>query len=183
VLNLEYAKTVTGWMNPAEMEWLASQAKVRLLIAEIGSWMGRTTCALADNTSGTVYAVDTWKGSEEHQQLLAEKGEDWLYLEFLKNVGARAESGNVVVTRKPSLEAAAEFAARGLKLDMIFIDAAHDYDNVKADILAWRPLLAIGGLFCGHDFDAGRVGVVKAVKELVSEYPARPAGSIWVANV
>lgn len=160
-------------MSEKELTWLSEQASRHYAIVEIGSWQGRTTVALADNTPGSVTAVDTWKGSVEHQKALAKQPQDWLYEQFLKHVAGRA---NVRAIRQPSLEAAASI---GETFDMIFIDASHDYENVKADILAWRPLLRKGGLFCGHDFDAGRVGVVKAVSELVSNVRL-VAGSIWM---
>jgi predicted O-methyltransferase YrrM len=73
-----------------------------------------------------------------------------------------------------SLEAAAKLV--GLEFDMIFIDGAHDYENVKADILAWRPL-SEGGLLCGHDYGTCWDGVVK---ELIP-HPKVGAGSIWYA--
>ena len=53
-----------------------------------------------------------------------------------------------------------------MSFDMIFIDAAHDYASVKEDILAWRPLLAKGGLLCDHDYTDWPT-VKQAVDELV----------------
>lgn len=174
--NLDAALKIDGWMQRVELEWLALKASSRSRIAEIGAWQGRTTVALADNTPGMVFAVDTWEGSEEHMAMLSEQPSDWLFGQFSKNVGDRS---NIRAIRKLSVDAAKEIPDGSL--DMIFIDAAHDYDNVKADILAWRPKLRPGGLFCGHDFDAGRVGVVKAVRELIGR-PENPVGSIWVAS-
>jgi hypothetical protein len=142
---------------------------------------------MADNLppGGVIYAVDTWRGTKEdgHYKQLQGKPEDWLLNEFQKNIGEALFAGPAHIVRAlqlPSIEAAKYLGTECYKLsfDMIFIDAAHDYDNVKADILAWRPLLAPGGLLCGHDFDAGRAGVVRAVRELIHN-PRRAPGSIW----
>jgi hypothetical protein len=53
---------------------------------------------------------------------------------------------------------------------------------VKADLAAWFPLLAPGGLFCGHDFNANFPSVMQAVTEFFPG-PERvkkiAGGSIW----
>lgn len=178
-VNIAAALQIPGWTSEAELTWLAEQARTRSRIAEIGSWKGRSTRALADNTPGRVWAVDTWQGTKEdgHFRELAAKPADWLVTVFHVNAGYLH---NIVTVRCPSVYAA--LTRCHLKtFDMIFIDASHDYENVKADILAWRPLLAPGGLLCGHDYDAGREGVVRAVRELIPER-YNPAGSIWAAR-
>jgi predicted O-methyltransferase YrrM len=178
-LNIENALKIPGWTSEKELLWLAMQASTRPMVVEVGSWKGRSTRAIADNlpAGGIVYAVDTWNGTPEdvlHGQEIAGRA-DWLYNEFLN----AKNKENCVAVRGASLSVVKRFDAGFF--DMIFIDAAHDYDNVKADILAWRPLLKRGGLFCGHDFDAGRPGVVKAVRELIPNVRMAGAGSIWVA--
>lgn len=47
----------------------------------------------------------------------------------------------------------------------IYLDAAHDYASVKADIMAWWPKLASDGLMAGHDYDPQLPGVIQAVDE------------------
>lgn len=178
-MNIENALKIEGWMQPAELQWLASQAAFHDKIAEVGSWMGRSTRALADNTAGTVFAIDTWAGSNEpnHVKLLADKDPNWLIERFMANVG---NLYNVEVYRRTSLEAAKAFQDLGIKFDMIFLDAAHDYDNVLADIKAWLPLLEDGGLICGHDFLGPFAGVTKAVTEsFPNNWRKVGAGSIW----
>lgn len=164
-------------MSEVELDWLREKAKTRMVVVEVGCWMGITTRELATVTPGKVYAVDTWAGSEEHKELLLNKDTDWLFRCFQGNVNGL---DNVRPVRRSSVVAASDFYAMGICPDMVFIDAAHDYENVKADILAWREVLAEGGLLCGHDFDQGRDGVVQAVRELIPN-PKLGAGSIWYA--
>lgn len=65
---------------------------------------------------------------------------------------------------KPSVEAAKEVEDNSL--DFVYIDAMHDYDNVKNDIKAWVPKVRIGGLITGHDFTPRYKGLKKAVREI-----------------
>lgn len=67
-------------------------------------------------------------------------------------------------------------AAKQIKdgsLDFVYIDGAHDYDNVKADIAAWTPKVRIGGIVAGddfYDFPTGRGGVMQAATEYASHH-------------
>ena len=130
---------------------------------EVGVWKGRSISYLAVevinvNKNQKIYAVDTWAGSEEHidpsnlnyNPELAQNP-DWLYNLYLQNI----EPVKDIITsiRKPSLEAVNNFEDKSL--DFVFIDAAHDYENVKADILAWLPKLKKTGILAGHDYYPG----------------------------
>jgi hypothetical protein len=57
-------------------------------------------------------------------------------------------------------------------LDFVYIDAAHDYENVKKDILAWLPKVKNGGYIAGHDYRYDpNIGVYEAVNDIfVEEY-------------
>jgi predicted O-methyltransferase YrrM len=200
-VNIENALKIQGFTNENELRWLAEQASTRKTVVEIGAWKGRSTRAMADNLpeGGVIYAVDTWNGTPEdpHFKELVGKPEDWLFNQFAANIGEdllhreKVENGvRTAVTytvrplREPSLTAA-RYLGGGcydIKFDMIFIDAAHDYKAVKDDILAWLPLLAPGGLFCGHDFFPGRGGVIQAVTECFPKARKAGAGTIWVTE-
>jgi predicted O-methyltransferase YrrM len=161
-----------------ELNWLAEKASQRSNILEVGSWKGTTAIAMADNTKGLVTCVDTFEGSvgEEATQKVHEGEYDWLYKTFVRNTTGLK---NILIARMTSLEAASCAVTLGHKYDMIFLDASHDYESVKADILAWRPLLTEGGLLCGHDRTWD--GVSKAVGELIPR-AAVGTGAIWYAR-
>ena len=62
-------------------------------------------------------------------------------------------------------------------LDLVFIDGAHDYGNVRIDIQGWLPKVRKGGILCGHDY--GQRTVVRnkrcliEVTEAVDRYIGR----------
>lgn len=183
-IDITNALLIPGWMTPAELSWLAEQARTHQAIAEIGSWRGRSARVLADNTSGRVLCVDTWDDhaiglagwwtEQESRDKYAQP--DWLLKEFIRNTaGPCAEK--LDYCRLPSLEAAA--ASQGRSFDMIFIDAGHSFHEVCADIRAWQPLLRAGGLLCGHDYQHPLCPeVAPAVKALLPAH-ANPVGTIW----
>lgn len=177
-VNIGKALSIGGWMNAGELLHLALLAQKCESIVEVGSWMGRSTRALADNTKGTVRAVDTWNGSEEHLScgILDGKPKGWLFDEFLKNT---ADAINLSPFQMMSSEAARTFGADGLSFDLIFLDASHDYENVKSDIEAWIPLLKEGGILAGHDYDPQFPGVIRAVNELVHGFRLIPGTTLW----
>ena len=171
-MQIEKAAAIGGWMSGPELMWLATQASTHKRIVEVGSWQGRTTRVLADNTAGEVFAVDTWKcipALKSHWQ----GDSEWLWNAFQANL---SDLSNVHPIRSTSLDAAQQLMQS--QFDMIFIDACHDYESVAADIKAWEPLLISGGLLCGHDYADPDYGVTKAVNELLPEAVC-VVDSIW----
>ena len=188
-MNLTAALNIPGFTNPNELQWLAERAQEcnGHNIAEIGSWKGRSTRAMADNTTAKIYAVDTWVGTPEdpHMRELVGKDPDWLFNQFIANIGEEHLKGPEYHVRACRDENASLYYSRylgGRQFQLIFIDAGHSYAAVKEDILAWRPLLAPGGLLCGHDFYPGRGGVIQAVKECCPKAKLAGVGTIWVAE-
>lgn len=149
---------------------------------EVGCKEGRTTGhVLANCPDVQVYAIDPWQPVPNS----AEDYKDWDFAAieraFWGNVGPHKD--RVTMLRSTSLEVAegkhksscAIFSAPALpvgecncsprQFDVVFIDAAHDYDNVLEDIRAWWPLVRDGGFICGHDFNHKWPGVMRAVAD------------------
>jgi glycosyltransferase involved in cell wall biosynthesis len=174
----EYAAPdIEGWMTFPELTWLYEQGKKYKTIAEIGSWAGRSTHALLSGNSkvkgGIVTAIDTWQGSKDTRDETnwRAKQKD-MFSEFKKNVG---HFKNLDFIIRPSLEAVEACPDNGV--DMVFIDAGHTYEEVKADILAWLPKAK--KIISGHDYKPDVwMGVVQAVDEIFGK-PDGVEDSIW----
>lgn len=178
-LALHGALETPGFMEPQELIWLAAQAKIHKCIVELGSFLGRSTRALADNTSGVVYAVDDWNGLRDQDwpselaQEINENFKDNCLLGFTHHLKDHIEAGKVRPVN----------ADHGLKEwwppfpDMVFVDGDHRHENVRRDIVNALDRLAPGGLLCGHD--SNWPGVTKAVTELLPDAVMVPDTTIW----
>ena len=172
-----YYQNVDGWFGFEkfynELEFFDG-----MHIVEIGCWKGKSSSCMAVNiiNSGKQVkfdCVDTWQGSEEH----GEQGPE-LFEEFKKNMEPVKEY--YTPKQMTSLEAA-ELYEDG-SLDMVWIDASHDYENVKADILAWKSKVKIGGIFGGDDYHHNWGGVIQAVDELVPNKTTSD-GPYWFTTI
>jgi hypothetical protein len=150
---------------------MVSTAGTHAHFVEIGSWYGRSAAFMAVeilNSGKDVRfdAIDTWEGttprqgSEDKDPNLLKYGT--MYPNFLQYVWPVLHA--LTPIKLPSLEAVKLYADRSL--DFVYIDAAHDYANVKADILAWKPKVKPGGILAGHDYNKeNSPGLVQAVNE------------------
>lgn len=149
-------------------------------LVEVGCKEGKTTGFLLNEFLELhVTAIDPW-GPVENSY---EDYQDWDYskieTEFWQHVGDNKD--RCTMLRDLSLPAAS--TVDDGSQDIVFIDAAHDYDNVLADIKAWWPKVREGGILCGHDFQHKFPGVHRAVAKCfpllrVSIMP----DSVWVVQ-
>lgn len=159
---------------------LAATKQGYLRCIEIGSWVGESAIAIHRGLSfgGGVYCVDTWKGSatDQTRDFVNMAKDDLVYKTFLKNT----KGLNITACRNESVEYAEVHNGRGIKYDFIYIDADHSYGACKADIQAWLPLLAEGGIIAGHDYHcAGFPGVTQAVDEMFAGIQVMQDTNIW----
>jgi predicted O-methyltransferase YrrM len=136
----------------AGLDDLCKYAKERLhgkvTMAEIGVWTGAGTLIFSKYFD-TIYAVDPWFGKHEVEEIFDARFE---------------KSDKVIKTKSFSYDIVKEFDNGSL--DMVYIDALHDYENAKHDIADWLPKVKKGGFLCGHDYWKKFPGVIRAVNEL-----------------
>ena len=179
-----FYQNIPGWFDYEDLySYMVQTAPVGspgAKFVEVGAWKGSSACFMAVEiiNSGKkidFYAVDTWKGSVEHQEggfceepLL--KIENGLYDAFIENISP--VKGYIKPIRMTSIEAASQFEDESL--DFVFLDASHEEEDVAADRNAWLPKIKKGGVLAGHDI--GWEGVKKAISTLTY----RPYGnSSW----
>lgn len=162
---------------------------------EVGCKEGRLTSAVLKNVPRSrVVAIDPWKAMPDHAgREGGETYEEWdfekIERQFWDSVAGHA--GRLEMRRQTSLEAAAHYQELKDKgqlpkedrrgFDVVFIDAAHDQENVEADIRAWWPLVRNGGFLMGHDYQHKFPGTMRAVAKY---FPLMRVGvmpdSIWM---
>lgn len=97
-----------------------------------------------------------------------------IYRQFLANVIEAGLVDYVLPFPCDSLNAATCISRCGITPDLIHLDAAHEYEAVKADIATWWPLLRTGGHMIFDDYDGGGTywpGVRRAVDEHLASVP------------
>lgn len=162
--SISRASKMSGWMKVVELTWLAERASECEYIAELGTYCGRSTVAMLDNSAAHLWCVDTWHYKKCTEHMLKT---------FEQNIIDQKD--RVTILQMTTHAAARELAQ--MQFDMVFIDACHDYEFVRQDISDYRPLVRHGGLLCGHDYSPCWPGVVQAVDELVSGFETHH--SIW----
>ena len=146
---------------------------------EVGSWKGRSSVFMAVeiiNSGKNIKfdCVDTWEGSVEHLDY-DEIKEKKLYDIFLNNIESVKHVINPV--KMSSLEAVNLYGDK--TLDFIFIDASHEYEDVKRDIIAWLPKLKIGGVLAGHDYGVFN-DVTRAANEIFQAHEIEISESCFI---
>jgi SAM-dependent methyltransferase len=143
---------IGGWLTESEGKALADLARGKRVL-EIGSFCGLSTVCMA-RTAEHVTAVDYFDGRATPCP------QDTLPA-FNANL-ERYGVADKVTTIHPDLPFEGEY-------DLAFIDGAHDYDSVMADIERCREVLKPDGLLAFHDYGVTDPGVIDAVNQLLAE--------------
>jgi hypothetical protein len=140
---------------------------------ELGVWCGRSLCYLHDalarrDKQCSLVGVDLWPngygfGGFDEAMAASHGVFTWSIAQMLRE--APEHMRDLRLLRWESDTAARLFEDQSV--DMLFVDAMHDYEHVLADLRAWTPKVARTGILAGHDFDpVNYPGVVRAAQEM-----------------
>jgi predicted O-methyltransferase YrrM len=181
-----FYKSIPGFFNyECVYDKVIDKLETGANIVEVGVWKGMSVAYAAVKVLQLkkdikIYAVDTFEGSSGEVGPLDKNSinSDSVYEECRTNL--EPVSSIVSIIRSDSIEASKMFDDQSL--DFVFIDAAHSYQYVKADIEAWLPKVKSGGFIGGHDYlnsDPTHAdgGVTRAVQEIFKDYNIEQMGS------
>ena len=154
-----------GWGSDAPVfRETIEQVRPKLII-EVGTWKGASAIHMADicaelNLGTTIICVDTWLGAYEfigaggERDLMPCYGYPQVYYQFLVNVIREGHAERIIPFPQTSLIAGRWLWHHDIRADLIYLDGSHDYNDVRADIDTYWPLLRRGGVLLGDDFES-----------------------------
>ncbi len=182
-LQISNALIIEGWMSVRELSFLStlcSELEDNSVIFEIGSYIGKSARAMADNSpdSSKIYCIDPW----DYEIYTTNQGKviinDTTYYQFRCNLQDHIQSGKVI----PSRMKWEEFSPGFMKANFIFIDGDHDYENVRCDIeKALDYSNPDSCIIAGHDYDWPEVR--RAVIYMFGENKVFIDGTIWWTRI
>jgi predicted O-methyltransferase YrrM len=165
-LALERMNAIEGWLTEPEarlLYWHAEKA-TKWPIVEVGSYLGRSTVVLATAAAACcvpVIAIDPHEGELGRLDVRGPTFE-----QFRDNLFYSGCHTHVV----PMVQRACD-VVWAHPISMLFVDALHDYESVKADAEHFIPALIVDAPVVFHDYDDGRCpewGVTRYVDELLA---------------
>lgn len=129
-----------------DASFLTEMARGRELVIEVGSFTGCSAAAILSGDPGHLICIDTFKGSDS----VTSEFPPEMTISILRKRLNKWDGKFTIINGNS--DNTSRILARNIA-DMVFLDAAHDYENVKTDIARWIPFIKPGGILCGHDFD------------------------------
>jgi len=146
------------------MRDIIEKLKPGTVMVEVGCYYGESTLIWASSDKiDKIVAVDRWMDFYDKSDLASERG-NMKEVERMFDANIKGNS-KIEKIKGSSVDVSKLFTPQ--KLDFIYIDASHKYDDVVADINAWRRCLKGGSILGGHDINNSDVR--RAVYDTIGE--------------
>jgi predicted O-methyltransferase YrrM len=178
---IKLSREIQGWLTDSEAAELFHLAKHLTpanapLVVELGSWQGKSSVVLAGGLFGKqdakLFCIDPFGCDEsaEYQRkyydpLLAHESQDVEQI-FATNIMKSGVAQIVRAMKGYSFEFAGSWST---PIDLLFIDANHEYEAVARDFQMWVPHVKHGGIVAFHDANGVWPGPTRVVQESLIE--------------
>jgi len=154
---------------------------------EVGSWMGKSAVFMGVEilNSGKdikFECIDNWAYEDKNYKWVNPAFKEYslkAFDTFKENI--KPLSSIIKYHRMDSVDAAALYDDDSLHF--VFIDASHEFDDVRNDLKSWFPKVKVGGVIAGDDYSKELwPGVVKAVDEFFGKGNIEVRDFSWIYN-
>ncbi|MBU2110846.1 MAG: class I SAM-dependent methyltransferase [Actinobacteria bacterium] len=177
--------SIPGWFDFADVyAEMVRIAPTPARFVEVGAALGKSTAFLAVEIINSGKAirfdvVDAWPDDwKQVRDLDTTEPTIPFYERFMRNMRAGGVADIVHPIWAHSVQAAGVFGDQSC--DFVWLDAAHDYEAVRADLQAWIPKVKPGGWIGGHDFNRHCSGVVMAVLNELTDHEWQVRRNSWL---
>jgi len=118
---------------------------------------------LRENILLQLTCVDAWQAYRGYRDHVDQQKLNRFYDEAQQRL--EPWKNRVTVVRAFSVDAAAQIPDRSL--DFVYLDAAHDFASVAADLRAWAPKVKVGGIVAGHDYIKAKLPSLMHVPQVI----------------
>lgn len=157
-----YYQHIDGWCDFHNLYYdlLINVLPENSTFVEVGSWHGHSMCFAAEilkfhRKKINLFAIDIFASELDNslKPYSVSRNESSCYSIFLNNM-AKAGVLNMITPIAMFSEDASKLFENN-SIDCVFIDAAHDKENVINDLQSWIPKVKMNGLVTGHDYEHG----------------------------
>jgi hypothetical protein len=172
---------IPGNCWPAELNFIYECCWMRGSYLEVGTFCGKSLhCAcMALAPNARVYFIDDC--SDFNHFPTKRWGTDVLNA-TLSAISERRPDLVVKPIFLPSTTAMRQLYEDRIKVEVLYIDACHEYAECRADIENAKQLISDNGIILGHDYSSRHPGVMDAVNECFASFRVANNTRIWVGN-
>lgn len=154
-LDFRFPADVEGYSSEEECRYLfefACGVPLRGRIVELGTYKGRSAVSLAQ-AHRRVYCYDRFQAEVGPWRLLpAHTAGEFSPTHVYAAAGRYGVGDYITVTQAETLHGARDWRlAGGMPIDLLFIDACHEYECVRADFEAWSRYVTPEGIIIFDD--------------------------------
>lgn len=178
---------VDGFLMPGQERWLfnmAANLPDDAVIVEIGSFLGRSTTAMAFASRGSnrkIFAIDTFQGNTSDfvkgQNNVDWEGDDFLAV-FKDNLARNGLEDYVIPVKGTSGEIGRQWDK---PIDFLFVDGSHEFEDVVADFELYLPWVKPGAMLAFHDVQPAWEGPYRAWQDVIRHRLENPSRFFSIA--